>query len=873
MATSDLRILSVEDSDIDAELCVRELTRAGLRFVTDRVWTRDSFEAALGTFRPDLILCDFSLPGAFDGLTALDIVRGRSSELPFIFVSGTIGEDRAVEAMRRGATDYVLKDRMERLAPVVKRALLEARERLALRDAQHSLRESEQRFRQLAENIHDAFFLIDADDGRVLYVSPAYEQIWGESGASLATDPAAWRDIIHPADRDRIADYHTDQIAAGGYETEYRIVRRDGTRRWISHRAFPIFDEAGRLDRIASVATDITARKRAEKRIGRLNRLYAVLSGINTLIVRADDRDELLRQACRIAIDPGQFMIAWVGLADEAQASVRPIATAGDAGDFLAVMTRALADSGSAMYALVDETMRRRKPAIFNDIGLAGALPPCARKLVERGINSFAVVPLLSDSSAIGVLALYAADTGVFDEEEMRLLTELAGDISFALDSLAKSEKINYLAFYDPVTGLPNRALFTDRLARQLNNAAQNDSKLAVVLCDLKRFRLINESFGRQAGDTVLREIAARAKRVWPNVDSIAHLGGDCFAGTFPDVRNETVVAHALEKALQEVIGPPYIVGDTTLSIAATIGVAVFPTDGEDAETLLRNAEAAVKKAKASGERYLFYQPSMNARVADTLLLDSKLRRAMDNEEFVLYYQPKLNVADGSISGLEALLRWNDPETGLVAPGEFIPLLEETGMIMEVGAWAIRQTLADRRRWLDQGLQPPRVAVNVSAMQLRQADFVETVRAAIRNLSLDAHGHGLDLEITETLIMEDIESSIEKLEALREMKVDIAIDDFGTGYSSLSYLARLPVQVLKIDRSFIVTMTDNADSMTIVASIISLAHSRKLRVVAEGVETEEQSRFLREMGCDEIQGYLYSRPQPFDAISALLSQK
>jgi diguanylate cyclase (GGDEF)-like protein/PAS domain S-box-containing protein len=870
MNPGDLRILNVEDSDIDAELCARELARAGLKFVAERVWTRDAFEAALRTFSPNLILCDFGLPGAFDGLTALDIVRERAMDIPFIFVSGTIGEDRAVEALKRGATDYVLKERMERLTPVVMRALQEAHERAALRQAEDALRESEERFRQLAENIHDAFFLVDAGDQRVLYVSPAYEEIWGESCASLYANPGAWSDIIHPADRERIASTHAGRIQAGRYDTEYRIVRRDGSIRWIRDRAFPILDENGHLRRIAGVATDITARKRAEQRIERLNRLYAVLSGINTLIVRASDRDQLLRQACRIAIDPGRFSIAWIGLVDRDANAVKPVASAGDVRDFFDSLPLALEDTGTGGHGLIGQAIRYRKPAISNDIRHDPKLLSGTRALEERGINSFAVVPLLRDNEAIGVLALYAADTGVFDDEEIRLLTELAGDISFALDYLAKGEKINYLAFYDAVTGLPNRALFTDRLNHQLSIAAQNGSKLALVLCDLKRFRLINESFGRQAGDAVLREIAARAKKVWPNTDSIAHIHADCFAGTFPDLKDEAKVAHALEKALKAVIGAPYVIGEKELSIAATAGIAVFPADGGNAEDLLRNSETALKKAKATGERYLFYQPSMNARVADTLLLDSKLRRAMVNEEFVLYYQPKLNLATNTLSGLEALIRWNDPESGIVWPSRFIPLLEETGMILDVGAWAIRQALADRRRWKAQGLQPPRVAVNVSAIQLRQANFVDSVRDAIESAGVAEHG--LDLEVTETLIMEDIESSIEKLNALRGMDVEIAIDDFGTGYSSLSYLARLPVQLLKIDRSFIITMAENSDSMTIVAAIISLAHSLNIRVIAEGVETGEQSQFLRLMKCDEMQGYLFSKPLPFDAITALLKK-
>lgn len=870
MNDKHLRILNVEDSNIDAELCWRELERAGLKFVTERVWSEEAYQCALRDFSPDIILCDFSLPGAFDGFTALSIMQGQDREVPFIFVSGTIGEDRAVEALKRGATDYVLKDRMERLTPVVMRALREAKERASLCQAEDALRESEARFRQLAENIHDVFFLLDARNQSVLYVSPAYEEIWGKHCSSLYENPAAWEDAIHHADRDGVAHSHAERDRTGSFNLEYRIVREDDSVRWISERTFPIHDAAGRLQRIAGVASDITLRKKAEARIERLNHIYAVLSGINTLIVRATDRDSLLREACRIAIDPGHFSMAWIGIMEGSDGIMDFVAHAGDSRDYFNAMPRLANETHADERMLIIQALRSGEPAISNDIKFDPSLPRISKELEARGIESIAAVPLHIDGDVIGVLALYAADAGTFDDEEVRLLIELAGDISFSLDYLAKREKLHYLALYDMLTGLPNRALFTERLNQQLSTAGQNEAKVAVILGDVRRFRLINESLGRQAGDMLLRAIAERVQIIWPTANNVAHIHADCFAGTLVEIRDEAAAAHALETTLKSVTGSPFMVGGNDLSISMAAGIAVYPADGTNAETLINNAEAALKQAKAANERYLFYQPSMNATVADILLLESKLRKALENKEFVLHYQPKLELATGAICGLEALIRWNDPVNGLIAPDSFIPLLEETGLILEVGAWAIRRALADHRRWHNQGLLPPRIAVNVSAIQLRQANFVDTVREAIGEAS--ATPHGLDLEITETLIMEDIESSIFKFEQLRDMNVNIAIDDFGTGYSSFSYLARLPVQLLKIDRSFIATMTDNPDSMTIVSTMISLAHTLKLKVIAEGVEQEEQSRLLRLMKCDEVQGYLFSRPLPFDQVTALLEK-
>jgi EAL domain-containing protein (putative c-di-GMP-specific phosphodiesterase class I) len=303
------------------------------------------------------------------------------------------------------------------------------------------------------------------------------------------------------------------------------------------------------------------------------------------------------------------------------------------------------------------------------------------------------------------------------------------------------------------------------------------------------------------------------------------------------------------------------------LQVGVKVGVALYPEDGTYTDVLFSNAEAALKKAKAGGEPYLFYSAAMNNRVTGQLDLENKLRKALQQEEFVLYYQPKIACQTRHIVGVEALIRWNAPGIGLVSPTEFIPLLEETGLIVEVGAWALRQAVRDYSRWLDKGLVPPRIAVNVSAIQLHQNDFVEIVKQATAD---GASPPGIDIEITESLIMEDTEGNIRKLNAIRDMGLSIAIDDFGTGYSSLAYLAQLPVQTLKIDRSFIITMLDDPNTMTLVSTIITLAHSLGMKVVAEGVDKEEQAKILQLIRCDEIQGYLFSKPVPFEEICTLL---
>jgi diguanylate cyclase (GGDEF)-like protein len=383
-----------------------------------------------------------------------------------------------------------------------------------------------------------------------------------------------------------------------------------------------------------------------------------------------------------------------------------------------------------------------------------------------------------------------------------------------------------------------------------------------VFILDLERFKNINDSLGRPAGDALLKQVSAFLSRDGGDPSLLAHLGADHFAVVVPELKQEGNIASLLERKMRAFLDHTFRLNDTELRIAIKVGGALFPDDGTDADTLLRNAEAALKKAKASGERYLFYTQRMTATVAGNLTLENQLRQALDKGEFVLHYQPKVNLRSGKLTSAEALIRWKDPRTGLVPPGRFIPILEETGLIYEVGRWALRKAVEDYLRWRVMGLTAVPVAVNVSPLQLRDRGFIAEIKEVV-GINAKAAA-GLELEITESLIMEDIKHNIASLQAIRDMGVSIAIDDFGTGFSSLSYLSKLPVNTLKIDRSFVTDMTGGPEGLALVSTIINLAHSLKLKVVAEGVETEEQSRLLRLLNCDEMQGYLFSKPVPIE---------
>jgi PAS domain S-box-containing protein/diguanylate cyclase (GGDEF)-like protein len=1003
MITPPIRVLLAEDITADAELEIRELKRAGLR-VTARIVDRaDTFAAALREFTPDVILSDFSMPG-FDGMEALALARETSPDTPFLFVSGTIGEEYAIRALKSGATDYVLKSNLVRLPAAVTRALEEAEEHRGRQRAQGELDVARDRLREReaglrrAQAIAKLGHVITGVDGAFESWSETLPPLIGLEASQMPKSTRDWLDMLHPDDRERLRSASIEAAVKGTrVDVEYRLRRPDGAwmhirqvieplqeqsaaaepSRWFStlqdvteqkraeeelreseslkgailessldalitidrqgritefnpaaqetfgisrqralgklmaelivpprlreahHRGFahylatgegPILGKRLELEAIRADGTefpielaitaintgsaplftgfirDITARKEAETRIIRLNRVYAVLSGINALIVRVRDREELFKEACRLAVEAGKFRMAWLGLVDRESMLVKPIASAGEVRAFFDSAPLAVTEASPGGHGLAGRAIRDKKPVISNDVH-SDPQRLMKTELEERGINSLAIIPLLIGGEAVGVLALYAADVGFFDEEETRLLLELAGNIAFALEHIQKAEKLDYLADYDELTGLANRSLFHERLGQKLSAARSAQRKQVVFILDIERFKTINDAFGRQAGDELLKQVAGRMVQVSGDPSRLARIGADHFSIMAADLENEEQVGRYTDARLDACFGPPYRVGTHDLRVSARVGIAIFPEDGKDAESLLRSAEAALKKAKATGERYLFFNQKMTERIAEKLSLENKLRQALEKDEFILHYQPKVDLERRSIVGVEALIRWQSPELGLVPPLQFIALLEETGLILPVGSWALKRASLDHRSWSEQKLKPPRVAVNVSPIQLRQRNFVEVVEQAIMGgLAPTA----IDLEITESLIMEDIQGNIQKLNAVRALGISIAIDDFGTGYSSLGYLAKLPVQALKIDRSFINAMNKDPNAMTLVSTIISLAHSLRLKVIAEGVETEDQAKILRLLKCDEMQGYLFSKPLPLQGLVELL---
>jgi diguanylate cyclase (GGDEF)-like protein/PAS domain S-box-containing protein len=862
-----IRILLAEDVATEAELDLRELKRAGLRVNHRIVETEADFRRELAEFEPEVILSDFSMP-RFDGMAALLIARELCPDTPFIFVSGTIGEEYAIRALKNGAMDYVLKTNLVRLPAAVERALQDARSAAARRRAEVELVATRETLASIFESLEDVLWAIAVPEETIRYVSPAVRRVYGCAPEDFAQDPGLWHRMIHPDDRDRVDAAWVAMLAGDQFDVEHRIMHTDGMTRWINVRARLVTDAQGKAVRVDGVARDISDKIEQRQRIERLSRIRNVSSNINSALVRIREREELFEEVCRITADVGGFHASRVGVVVPTSPEVRWVASRGIdtiTNDKLGASTDESAPFGNG---IVGRSLRSGEPVIANDTMLETDLVH-RDTLLGIGTRACVSLPLMVERESIGVLVLHATEAGFFDQEEVQLLSELAGNISFALEMIAKREKLNYLAYYDPLTGLPNRSLFEDRLTRAIEAASRAGEKLAVLMFDIERFRAINDTFGRHIGDRLLQLLAARLKAGASDGSGVARLGGDHFAVVFPSIRSETDVVRELGERVSAVFELPFDLDGRELRIAAKAGIAVFPNDGGDVDALFRNAEATLKKAKASGERYLFYAPQINARVAEQLLTENKLRKALEQKQFVLHFQPKVDLTSRKVQGLEALIRWNDPETGLVPPVRFIPVLEETGLILGVGQWVIEEAIATYRDWRRRGLSTPRIAVNVSALQLREKDFAEKVRDALSGEAPE--DCRLDLEITESLLMQDIAGSIQKLDAVRKLGVRISLDDFGTGHSSLGYLSRLPIDTLKIDRSFVVGMTENADDTSIVSSIISLAQALRLSVVAEGVETEPQAQLLRLLRCDQMQGYLFSKPLPRAELEAFLA--
>src|SRR3984885_2201140 len=732
-------LLAHHESAAGLEIALRRLKKAGVSCTWQRVDAEPEYRRALRDFKPDLILSDFALPH-FDGFSALKTAAADAPDVPFIFFSGTLGEERAIQALKSGAIDYVLKSNPERLVPAVTRAL-------------------------------------------------------------------------------------EDAIARG-------------------------------------------ARRNAEARVLRLTRITQMLSAVNAAVVRIRSRTELLTEACRIAHRVGGYTRAYIVLIDPGARTARPVAWAGLNDQQMKALVFKLAKTRAADASVTGRAIRTAEICVWHALTELEPTIRSPKRLVTEGMRSLASLPLLIDGTPVGAFTIGNVEEDTLDAEELLILQEITANLSFALQYLQKHETVEFLSYLDPLTGLAKRSLFCERLARTLEQRLESDSILTVIALDIQGLCVINDSVGRHVGDRLLECVADRLKHHFGNSDQLANLGGGTFAAVITQPGPSNHALRLLDEQLTTLFSTPVSVNGRDIRIAIKFGLAECPENGELATTLLQNAEAALRKAKESGERYLHHRLEMNSEVMERLRLEQRLGAALAEQQFLLYYQPEIELASTRIVGLEALLRWRDPERGIVSPAVFLPILESTGMIVAVGAWVLQQASEDCRRLKSSGMPPIRIAVNVSPQQLRRHDlashFLQTASARS-----DAE-YGLDIEIVEGALLDDSTSIIAQLQALRAAGVRVAIDDFGTGYSSLSRLSQLPIDMLKIDRSFTSRLGMDETSATVVSTIIQLAKAFGMITCAEGVETKQQLEILKTLGCQQAQGYLFSRAVPIDDGERLL---
>ena len=686
MDRTRIQVLFIEDSETDVELALRSLEQGGFEVSWDRVDLEEDLKRVLSASKPQAILSDFSMP-RFDGIDALRLSKELAPGVPFIFLSGTIGEERAIEAMRLGATDYVLKNNMRRLVTVVRRALSEAGERERIRVAE----EERARLVQILEATSDYVCMTDPA-GTITYLNAAGRKL---SGAPESQGAGKSTGEIYPA-------------------WARELIEREGT---------PVASSTG----------------------------------------------------------------AWTG-----------------------------------------------------ETAILGA-----------------------DGTEIPVSQVIIAHRG--PGGEIRFFSTIARDIR---ERKAYEARLQYLANYDPLTGLPNRDLLGDRTLQAVAHARRASRPAALLVLNLDRFKLVNESYSRGAGDALLRMVADRLKSAVREGDTVARLGGDAFAVLATDLARPDDVLSVARK-IREAMHSPFRLEARDLHVTLSIGASVTPRDGEEFDMLLRNADAAMHRVKAEGrDGFQFYAAAMTRQAAERVELENELRLALEKNQLEMHYQPQVVLADGRIVGVEALMRWNHAQRGSISPGQFIPVAEDSDLIHPLGAFALAESCRQIRVWGDAGSAELRLAVNVSARQFRSPGFVNTVERALRASGLAPRN--LELELTEGVLVESRDRTVAVLKGLKELGVQIAVDDFGMGYSSLSYLSRLPIDCLKIDRTFVSQARRRQDA-AIIQTVILLAHSLGVRVIAEGVETVEQLDFLRMHRCDQAQGYFFSPAVHPGAMAQLLA--
>jgi diguanylate cyclase (GGDEF)-like protein/PAS domain S-box-containing protein len=815
------RVLLVEDNTADAELVQLALANTeGQPFTIEWIPQLAPALEQLTRGNYEVILLDLALAGE-QWLAVFEQIFAAAPNSLILILSSSDDEAIARQAVQRGADDYLVKGHVD--SHWLPRTLYYLIERRQIKEA---LRSSEIRFRAISDASPLGIFVADAA-GSCVYTNTAYHKISGLTfEQTLGTN---WMTAIHPDDRQRVlADWRAAAMGEEIFQTEYRFLQEDQSVVWTRVSSAPMLDGIRPNGRVKTVE-NITERKQAE---------FALLAAEEALF------DE--RERAQVTLNS----IGDAVLTTDAEGRVT----------YLNLVAEAM--TGWSRKDALGQPL----PEVFKIID--GATRQIASNPAQRAIKEDRTIGLASDCVLIRRDGFESAIEDSAAPIHNRDGQEAGAVIVFhdVTKSRAMALKMSHQAQHDFLTDLPNRLLLTERLTQAIRLAKRHRKQVALLFIDLDHFKHINDSLGHTIGDQLLQSVAERLSSCVRVSDTVCRQGGDEFVILLAEIvrpQDTTLVAEKLQAAF----ALPHLIGGQDLHITLSIGISIYPDDGDSVETIMQNADTAMYHAKKNGRNtYQFFTSEMNTDAVRRQQIESSLHRALKQGEFILHYQPQVDLASGTMTGAEALIRWVEPNLGLVFPGQFVPIAEECGLIVPIGRWVLSEACRQTQAWLNRGLPAVPVSVNISAVEFRHKGFLDGVAQTLKETGLSANF--LELEVTESILMHDAESSAITLEALKNLGVKLAIDDFGTGYSSLSYLKRFPIDTLKIDQSFVRDIATDCDDATIVSAVIGMGINLKQRVIAEGVETQEQLEFLLSRQCVGGQGFLFGRPVPAAAFAS-----
>jgi diguanylate cyclase (GGDEF)-like protein/PAS domain S-box-containing protein len=812
-----VRVLYVDDNSHDRALVRDALEREHEGFVLEEAASRADFERMLAEGGWDLVLSDFNILG-YSGLQVIDAVRAVDPALPVLIVTGTGSEETGVEAMKLGAADYVIKTprHIQRLPQTIAVALEKRRLRAENERVDAQLKESEALFHTLAKASPVGIFRTDAA-GDLSYLNQRCAEIAGypaEKGLGRG-----WLKAVHPEDRERVAAQWTAAVGSGQpFQSEFRYQHADGSVRHVLGQGLPELTDAGAVRGYVGTVTDLTERERDRRDLERQSR---IIDQIHDAVAEVD-MDGIVRSWNK----GSERMLGYT----KEEMIGRPI---------------------DSIYAPGQEAWR-----------LANVIEPVLR----RGQHEVEVEHLTRDGRKVWVhlsLSLLRDEAG-----------EPVGTLGYSIDiteRLRQQQELTYRAYHDELTGLQNRRAMRDALEVALMAAREREGRIGLVVLNLDRLHHVNDTLGYAVGDLVLVEASRRLLELAAEYRcSVGRIAGDEFLLLTEPGTDVAGFEHIAAEAMRR-LGQPYLVGAQTVYLTCSVGVSWSPEAGNDAAQLLGQADLALNQAKQLGRnRVVLFSAERSAEMAQRIVVGAEMREALPRDEIRLYYQPLVEASGGGIAGAEALMRWSNARLGAVAPARFIPVAEDTGMIVRLGDYALRTAIAQLHAWSTQGREPVPVSVNVSAWQFQRPEFMAEVEALLRDAGVPPGL--LKLELTESTVMDDAQAAVQKFERLKRLGVRISLDDFGTGYSSLGYLRKLPIDEVKIDQSFVRDITSDSYAATLCRAIIAMSQQLHFTVVAEGVETPAQARLLRDAGCQLLQGFLFSKAVPADEFGQLLAR-